>query len=72
VQTANAGNYTVIATNSSGSATSNAATLTVNAAAPAPSTAGNSGSSGGGALEGWFTTALALMAAARGMTRRAR
>jgi sugar lactone lactonase YvrE len=72
VQSANAGNYTVTVTNSSGSATSNAATLTVNAAAPAPSTGGNSGSSGGGALEGWFTTALALMAAARGMTRRAR
>lgn len=36
VQTANAGNYTVLATNSAGSATSNVATLTVNPLTVAP------------------------------------
>jgi hypothetical protein len=65
VQSANAGNYTVTATNSAGSVTSNAATLTVNAA---PATGGSSsggGGGGGGAMEAWFVLALALLAPTR-------
>jgi PKD repeat protein len=65
VQSANAGNYTVTVTNSTGSATSNAATLTVNPAASASSGGATNTSSGGGALEAWFVGLLALLAAGR-------
>lgn len=62
VQTANAGNYTVAATNTSGSVTSSAATLTVSAA---PSPPPPSGGGGGGTMDGWFTAALAILGAGR-------
>jgi MYXO-CTERM domain-containing protein len=59
-QAANAGDYTVVVTNSVGSVTSAKATLTVNAVVtpppPAPSSGGGGG--GGGAPSGWFLAAL--------------
>ena len=63
VRGADAGDYTVIVTNSLGSVTSNKATLTVGSApapAPAPTPAG-----GGGAISGWFVLALLGLGAAR-------
>ncbi len=68
VQSSNAGNYTVIVTNSSGSVTSNQATLTVNAAGGGSS--GGGGGGGGGAMAGWFVAALGLLAAAKLTVRR--
>jgi hypothetical protein len=65
VQSANAGNYTVTATNSAGSITSNAATLTVNAAPTAGGSSSGGGGGGGGAMEAWFVLALALLAPTR-------
>ncbi len=64
VQPANAGSYTVTATNTSGSVTSNAATLTVNAVA-APPPAGSAGTGGGGAPSLGFLAALLVLTAAR-------
>jgi hypothetical protein len=51
-QSANAGSYTCVVTNSAGTATSNAATLTVNAAVPATRTW-----TGLGANDLWTTSA---------------
>jgi uncharacterized membrane protein YgcG len=65
VQIANAGNYTVAITNSSGTVTSNQATLTVNSAGSGTSGGGSSGGGGGGALSSWFYGALLLLAAVR-------
>jgi hypothetical protein len=67
---ADAGSYTVIATNSEGSATSAEAKLTVQSA-PAGGGGGTGGGSGGGggAPSGWFALALALLAAGRALTR---
>ncbi|QYM77807.1 immunoglobulin domain-containing protein [Horticoccus luteus] len=67
VQASNAGQYTVVVSNSQGTVTSNAATLTVN---NPPSSGGVGGSSdsgggGGGAPGAWFYLALSLLAAAR-------
>ena len=72
LQTSDAGNYTVRATNSQGSATSNTATLTVNATVTTPSTPSSSGGGGGGggAPSEWFFAALALAGIARRLTRR--
>lgn len=73
VQLADAGYYTVTATNSSGRVTSYPALLVVNAVAGAtpPSPAGNStpgaSSGGGGASSGWYLGALAVLFAARGL-----
>jgi sugar lactone lactonase YvrE len=64
VQTANAGDYTLVATNAVGVATSNKATLSVSAA-PAPTPASSSGGGGGGAIEGWFVLALMALGAGR-------
>jgi hypothetical protein len=64
VQASNAGNYTVTATNSSGSVTSNVATLTVNAASSSQSSSAASGG-GGGAVDAWFLAALALLCLVR-------
>jgi hypothetical protein len=66
-QSANAGNYTVIATNIIGSATSNSVSLTVN---PADNSGGNTGSGGsggggGGAPSLWFCGAGFLLLLAR-------
>jgi hypothetical protein len=62
-QTANAGNYTVVASNAMGSVTSSAATLTVNATSGGGG--GSSGGGGGGAPSAWFCGALVLVAAVR-------
>jgi hypothetical protein len=62
-----AGDYTVTATNSLGSASSNKATLTVTSTPPppappaAPSTGGSAGG-GGGAASVWFLSTLSLLA----------
>ena len=56
---ADAGDYTVVVTNSLGSVTSNKATLTISAA-PAPTPTPTP--SGGGSLEGWFAMGLVGMA----------
>jgi sugar lactone lactonase YvrE len=66
VTAANAGSYTVVATNDLGSATSSAATLTVNPAPAKPSTPSSGGSSGGGGALGLgFAAAAVLLLAAR-------
>ncbi len=61
---ANAGEYTVAATNQFDSVTSNKATLTVTAT-PVPPASGGSGGGGGGALSAWFLLALAATVAVR-------
>ena len=58
-QSSNAGNYTVVVSNTTGSVTSNQATLTVNAVTQP------SGHKGGGAPSGWFYGALFLLVAGR-------
>jgi uncharacterized repeat protein (TIGR03803 family) len=60
VQATNAGDYTVTATNTYGSAASSKATLTVNAvpSVSASVAAGGGGGGGGGATEAWFLLAL--------------
>jgi hypothetical protein len=63
VQSSNAGNYTVVATNELGSVTSNVAVLTVTAVPPA---SGGGGGGGGGALSLWFCLALAGLGSIRG------
>ena len=68
VTAANAGNYTVTATNLLGSATSIPATLSVAALPSTGSSAG--GKSGGGAMAGWFVLALALAGGLRRVRRR--
>ena len=66
VQSTNAGNYTVTATNTSGSVTSSTATLAVNAASSPPSPSGGGGGGGGGGRTGgWFVLALAILAFVR-------
>ncbi|MGC4111441.1 MAG: immunoglobulin domain-containing protein [Nocardioides sp.] len=61
-QSANAGSYMVVVSNSAGSVTSNAATLTVNAAPATPATPpASSTSGGGGAPSGWFLLAFAAL-----------
>jgi hypothetical protein len=63
-QSGNAGNYTVVVSNVTGSVTSNQATLTVNAMTPPPSRG-----HGGGAPSGWFYGALLLLVATRTIRR---
>ena len=65
VTAANAGDYTVVATNTHGSATSSAATLTVTAAPVTPTTPSNPSSGGGGGALG-LGFALALLALGAG------
>ena len=72
VVAADAGNYTVTVTNSSGTVTSNAATLTVNPAGSGGGGGGSSGGGGGGAPSTWFCGALLLLAAGRKFQRRAK
>jgi len=76
VTTANAGDYTVVATNDLGSATSSSATLTVTAAPVTPSTpstpsSGGGGGGGGGSLELGFALVLLALGAARRRASRA-
>lgn len=74
---ADAGSYTVTASNLNGTATSQPATVTVSAASPSPSGSGaasvalaSSGGSGGGAFDGGFALGLlALLALSRHRTR---
>ena len=77
VQAADAGSYTVTASNDSGSVTSNPATLTITAApTPPPSGAGGSGGvssssgGGGGASSLGFLAALLALAAVRALVAR--
>jgi sugar lactone lactonase YvrE len=67
-----AGSYTVVVTNASGSVTSSAATLTVNPVVTPPlvKDTGGSGGGGGGAPSLWFCGALVLFVAARTFRRR--
>jgi len=70
---ADAGDYTVVATNALGSVTSAKATLTVSATTPPPSSGGDGGSGGGGgggAIEGWFVLTLLALGATRRLTGR--
>lgn len=68
VQTSNAGDYTLSAINTAGTATSNKATLTVIAApAPAP-TPSAGGGGGGGASSAWFALALLALTILRRLT----
>ncbi len=67
VSAANAGDYTVTATNALGSVTSNRAGLVVNSTY---ASAVGLPSGGGGAPGGWFYFALVLLVAARWLTRR--
>ncbi len=74
---ADAGSYTVVATNASGSVTSNAAVLTVNAApaptpTPTPTPAPSGGGGGGGAPSVGFLAALSLLALVRRLFRASR
>ncbi len=62
---ADAGDYTVVVTNSLGSVTSDKAALTV-MASPIATPAAESGGGGGGSIEGWFVLALFAL----GLTRR--
>lgn len=65
---ADAGDYTVVVTNSLGTATSSKATLTVSTVPPPPSGGGSSGGGkggGGGAPSAWFLLALVMLAAHR-------
>ena len=61
VSTANAGDYTVVATNDLGTATSSAATLAVTSAPVTPSPS----SGGGGALGGWFAVLMLTVTGCR-------
>ncbi len=66
VTTADAGSYTVVATNALGAATSSSATLTVSAAPSTPSNPSSVGSSGGGGALGLaFALGTSLLLAAR-------
>ncbi len=69
VRSTDAGDYTVVVTNSAGSVTSSKATLTVSSAAvptvPAPASTGNGSGGGGGALGVWFVISLLGTGAAR-------
>ncbi len=72
VQSSNAGNYTVIVTNSAGSVTSSVAMLTVNSSGGGGGGGGSSGGGGGGggAPSVWFYGLLSLLAFARRALRR--
>jgi uncharacterized repeat protein (TIGR03803 family) len=63
-QATNAGDYTVVVSNTSGSVTSNRATLTVSAIT-ASAAASVGGGGGGGAIESWFVLGLLGLAAGR-------
>ncbi len=71
VRSTDAGDYTVVATNSLGSATSNKATLTVNSTPPPPTTPpattppASSKGGGGGAPSVWFLSVLAVLGLSR-------
>ncbi len=68
---ANAGEYTVVATNQFGSVTSNKATLNVTAA-PVTPPAGGGGGGGGGAPSAWFQLFLVPLAGLRAVCRNCR
>ncbi len=70
VQSANAGGYSVVVTNSLGSATSNTADLTVSQPTPTTTIPQGGSGGGGGAPSEWFCAALLLLAAARRYRRR--
>jgi hypothetical protein len=66
VTTADAGNYTVVVSNTAGSVTSAVATLTVSASSSmTPTPAPKSGGGGGGAISDWFIAALSVLGIAR-------
>lgn len=65
VNSANAGDYTVVVTNDLGTVTSGKATLTVSAAPPPPGGGGSGASGGGGSVEAWFALATAALLFAR-------
>jgi preprotein translocase subunit YajC len=68
-RSADAGDYTVVVTNSLGSATSAKATLTVSATQVAAAQMAAPASGGGGSVEAWFALALLAVAAVRGARR---
>ena len=70
VQNSDAGDYTVVVSNSLGSVTSNKATLTVTPGGTSLSTPSSGG--GGGAVSIWFLLALLVLAVARTLTGRRR
>jgi len=71
IQSAQAGNYTVTASNSVSNVTSSAAALSVTTSAPpAPSSGGGGGGGGGGAPSLWFFAALAALGLSRLRRRR--
>jgi sugar lactone lactonase YvrE len=69
-QSVNAGNYTVVVSNSVSSLTSNNATLTVNPSGGGGGGGGSGGGGGGGAPSIWFYGVLSLLALARRRWRR--
>jgi len=71
-RSSDAGDYTVVVTNSLGNVTSAKATLTVGASSPPPSSGGGSsggGGGGGGAPSAWFMLTLLLFLTTRGIQR---
>ena len=62
-----AGDYTVVVTNSLGSVTSSKATLTVSAAPVTPTPTPAPASGGGGSIEIWFVLAFIMLGTARGL-----
>ena len=60
-----AGDYTVVVTNSLGSVTSDKATLTVGPATPTAPSASSSGGGGGGSINSWFALALVALGVTR-------
>jgi sugar lactone lactonase YvrE len=72
VQMADAGDYTVVVSNSLGSVTSNKATLTVTSGGGMNPPGNGSSGGGGGAPSLWFLLALVGLAAARALAQRRR
>ncbi|MBI5423436.1 MAG: immunoglobulin domain-containing protein [Opitutae bacterium] len=73
VSSANAGDYTVVVSNSIGSVTSNKATLTVNTpSTPTPPSGGGTGGGGGGAPSDWFAACVASALLIRAWRQRGR
>lgn len=72
-RTTDAGDYTVVATNSLGSVTSNKATLTVTSSPtptpPVPPDPGGSAGSGGGSVHAWFVIGLSALLLVRSRSR---
>jgi hypothetical protein len=66
-----AGDYTVVVTNSIGSVTSSKATLTVSAAPVTPTPTPAPASGGGGSIEGCFALVFIILSASKGLVTRA-